>query len=144
MSGSTILKAKVLLKSPVDSAIDHGLRLLTSDDPTTFDTELPDLPDHLFWRSSAYFMLQGQLAYDGHSVVVGAEIKNKNYELENLLLWLAPSIEQITDGSWYDEDGLDDAPLELSFAGETGKFLLRRPGYERELTTEHWQPAEAQ
>ncbi|WP_371765584.1 hypothetical protein [Massilia sp.] len=140
MSGFTILKAKILLKCPVDSAIDRGLRLLTSDDPTTFDNEISDLPDHPFWQSSAYFMLQGRLAYDGRSVVVDAKIKNKNDELDNLLLWLTPSIEQLEDGSWYNEDGLDDEPLELSFACETGKFLLRGPDYERELATELWRP----
>lgn len=140
MSGLTILKAKILLKCPVDSAIDRGLRLLTSDDPATFDNEIPDLPDHPFWQSSAYFMLQGRLAYDGRSVVVDADIKNKNCELENLLLWLTPTIEHVEDGSWYNEDDLDDEPLELSFASDTGKFLLRGPGYERELATEPWHP----
>lgn len=143
MSGFTILKAKILLKCPVDSEIDRGLRLLASNDPATFDNEIPDLPDHPFWQSSAYFMLRGRLAYDGRSVVVDAEIKNKNYELDNLLLWLIPSIEQVEDGSWHDEDGLDDEPLELSFAGDIGKFLLRGPGYARELVAEPWQPTAA-
>jgi hypothetical protein len=140
MSGFTILQAKVRLKFPVDPVVDRGLRLLTSEDPTIFDNEIPDLLDHPFWKSSAYFMLQGRLTYDGRSVVVDAEIKNKGYELENLLLWLTPSIEQVEDASWHDEDGLDDEPLELAFACDTSKFFLRGLGYERELNTEFWQP----
>lgn len=140
MSGFTILKAKILLKYPVDSAIDRGLRLLTPSDGKVCDDKIVDPADQEFLDTWPFWQMQGRLTYDGRYVVVDAELKNKRHELEAFLSWLAPSIQQVEDGSWDDEEGLDDEPLDLSFEGDPGKFLLRGPGFARDLTTEPWQP----
>jgi hypothetical protein len=135
MSGSTILKAKILLKVPVDPVVSRWLYLLASGEIENLDEDDLDLPDHAFWKSP-YFMLQQRITFDGREVVVNAEIKNKRHELDKFLLWLAPSIEKVEDASWYDTDGLDDDPLELLFSVEDQKFTLRGPGCERGLIIE--------
>ncbi|WP_075790890.1 hypothetical protein [Massilia putida] len=141
MSGFTILKAHIRLKCPVDSEIDHGLRLITSEDRKAVDDKIDDPADQDFLETAPFYLMQGRITYDGRYVVVNAQLKNKRHDLEEFLLWLAPSVESVEDGTWYDEENIDDETFELSFAAETGKFLLRGPNQERELITEPWRPA---
>jgi hypothetical protein len=140
MSGFTTLRATFCLKCPVDSHVDRGLQLLTSGDPATLGEEESDLPNHEFWQSSPYFMLEGRLAYDGRNVVVDAEIKNKQHELEKFLLWLAPSIDRIVQGTWFNEDDLGAEPLVLLFAAESSNFVLRGLKGDMGLTNGGWRP----